>query len=131
MSVASVTSAFAAVGVSCDGGTEPPPGGGALTKGVPVGSLSASTGQSVNFTLAVPAGASNLSFKLSGGTGDADMYVKFGSAPTDSSYDCRPYRSGNSETCSFASPQAGTYYVSLVGKTKFSGVSVRGSFTAP
>ena len=30
-----------------------------------------------------------------------------------------------------AAPQAGTYYVSLVGKTKFSGVSVRGSFTAP
>ncbi|HEX5693488.1 MAG TPA: M4 family metallopeptidase, partial [Arenimonas sp.] len=129
MSVANVTSAFAAVGVSCDGGTEPPPGGGALTKGVPVTGLSASTGQSVNFTLAVPAGASNLSFKLSGGTGDADMYVKFGSAPTDSSYDCRPYLNGNTETCSFATPQAGTYYVRLKAYSSFSGASLVGDYT--
>src|SRR3546814_1186547 len=59
----------------------------------------------------VPAGATNLVFNLSGGTGDADLYVKFGSAPTDSVYDCRPFVSGNTESCSFAAPQAGTYHV--------------------
>jgi Zn-dependent metalloprotease len=128
MSVASVTTAFSGVGVSCDGGTEPPPTGGPLTKGVPKTGLAASTGQSINFTLAVPAGASNLSFTMSGGSGDADMYVKFGSAPTDSSYDCRPYLNGNNETCTFASPQAGTYYVRLKAYSSFSGVSLVGDY---
>jgi hypothetical protein len=69
---------------------------------------SAATGSSVNYTLVVPAGATNLSFTMSGGTGDADMYVKFGSAPTDTVYDCRPYKSGNAESCTFAAPSAGT-----------------------
>jgi hypothetical protein len=31
--------------------------------------------------------------------GDADLYVKAGSAPTTSSYDCRPYASGSDEEC--------------------------------
>src|SRR5690606_36931424 len=102
-SEADVTSAFAGVGVSCDGTDPgPDPGDTVLTKGVPVTGLSGSAGQSLNFTLAVPAGASNLVFTMSGGSGDADLYVKFGSAPTDSSWDCRPYRYGNSESCTFA-----------------------------
>jgi Zn-dependent metalloprotease len=124
---ADVTAAFSAVGVSCAGGGG---GGGttALTNGVPVSGISASTGNSVNYTLVVPAGASNLTFTMSGGTGDADMYVKFGSAPTDSSYDCRPYKSGNAESCTFAAPSAGTYYVRLKAYSSFSGASLVGSY---
>src|SRR5690606_29156206 len=91
---------------------------------------SGSSGQSINFTMAVPAGASNLVFTMSGGSGDADLYVKFGSAPTDSSYDCRPYKSGNSESCSFSSPSAGTYHVRIKGYSSFSGVSILGDYTA-
>jgi hypothetical protein len=64
----------------------------------------------------------------SGGSGDADMYVKFGSAPTDSSYDCRPYKSGNSESCTYATPSAGTYYVRLKAYSSFSGVSLVGDY---
>ena len=52
-----------------------------------------------------------------------------GSAPTDSSYDCRPYASGNSETCNIATAQAGTYYVRLKAYSAFSGVSLTGSYT--
>ncbi|MGH8076939.1 MAG: S8 family peptidase, partial [Lysobacter sp.] len=84
---------------------------GVLTKGVTVTGLSAATGTYVKYTMVVPAGATNLTFTTSGGTGDADMYVKFGSAPTDSVYDCRPYAGGNAETCTFAAPSAGTYYI--------------------
>src|SRR5690606_6386212 len=78
---------------------------------------------------ALPICASNLTFSSSGGTGDADMYVKFGSAPTDSSYDCRPYRNGNSESCTYASPSPGTYYVRLKAYSSFSGVSLVGDYT--
>src|SRR5690606_18132599 len=74
--------------------------------------------------------ATNLNFSISGGSGDADLYVKAGSAPTDSSYDCRPYKSGNSETCSFASPSATTYYVRVKAYSSFSNVSLVGDYTA-
>jgi hypothetical protein len=97
---------------------------------VPVTGLAATTGNSLNYTMVVPAGASNLQFVTSGGTGDMDMYVKFGSAPTDTSYDCRPYANGNAETCNIATAQAGTYYVRLKAYTTFSGASLTGSYTA-
>ncbi|TXI51350.1 MAG: hypothetical protein E6Q50_01335 [Lysobacter sp.] len=126
--VANVTAAFTAVGVSC-GGTTPPPTTTVLTKGVPVTGQGASTGNSLNYTLVVPAGSTNLTFTMSGGTGDADMYVKFGSAPTDTVYDCRPYLGGNAETCTFAAPSAGTYYVRLKAYSTFSGVSLVGNYT--
>src|SRR3546814_5320062 len=115
-----VASAFSSVGVSCDGEDpgDPGPGGGELTKGVPVTGQSGSSGQSLNFTLDVPSGASNLVFTMSGGSGDADLYVKFGSAPTDSSWDCRPYKYGNNETCSFSSPSAGTWHVRIKGYSR-------------
>ena len=103
--------------------------GGSLTKGVTVTGIGAATGATVNYTLVVPAGATNLVFTQSGGTGDSDMYVKFGSAPTDTVYDCRPYVSGNAETCTFATAQAGTYYVRLKAYSTFSGVSLKGDYT--
>ncbi|MEP2205914.1 MAG: PPC domain-containing protein [Kangiellaceae bacterium] len=77
----------------------------------------------------VPAGATDLSFVISGGTGDADLYVKFGSEATTANWDCRPYRSGNSETCTITNIQAGTYHVMLRAYSTFSGVSLTGSYT--
>lgn len=103
--------------------------GNALENGVPRTGLSGASGSTQTFTLAVPAGATNLRFAISGGTGDADMYVRFGAAPTTSTYDCRPYLSGNNETCTITTAQAGTYYVMLRGYSAYSGVSLTGSFT--
>jgi serine protease len=116
--------------IDAAGGTPPPPTGGTLTKGVPVTGLAATTGNSLNYTMVVPSGSTNLTFTMSGGTGDADMYVKLGSAPTDTSYNCRPYLNGNNETCTFAAPTAGTYYVRLKAYSSFSGVSLVGNYTA-
>ncbi len=99
----------------------------ALENGVPATALSASTGSDLVYTLDVPAGASNISFASSGGTGDADMYVKFGSTPTDSSYDCRPYENGNNETCTGTQTNS-KYYVRLKAYSSFSGVSLTGSY---
>jgi serine protease len=107
----------------------PPPTGGTLTNGVAVTGLSATTGNSLNYTMVVPAGATGLKFVTSGGTGDMDMYVKFGSAPTDTVYDCRPYASGNAETCNIATAQAGTYHVRLKAYSSFTGVSLTGSYS--
>jgi|GEM_PF-139736 len=109
--------------------TAAPVGDTVLANGVAKTGLAASTGDDLMYTMEVPAGATDLSFVMSGGTGDADMYVRFGSAPTDSSYDCRPYKSGNSETCTISSIQTGTYYVRVKAYSTFSGASVTGSYT--
>jgi PKD repeat protein len=105
-------------------------GGNVLSNGVAVTGLTATTGNKLLYTLSVPAGASGLKFVTSGGTGDGDLYVKFGSAPTTSSYDCRSWVSGNSETCSIATAQAGTYYVLINAYATFSGMSLTGSYIA-
>jgi len=122
-----------ALAASCGGGTTEPPTppttGNVLENGVAKTNLGSST--DLSFTMEVPAGATELNFDMAGGTGDADLYVKFGSAPTSSSYDCRPYKGGNSEACPIASAQAGTYYVKVVAYSAFSGVSLTGSFTEP
>ncbi|MDN3639173.1 S8 family serine peptidase [Simiduia curdlanivorans] len=111
------------------GGTDPV--GNALVNGVAKTSLAASKGGNLMFTLDVPAGATNLSFVSAGGSGDADMYVRFGAAPTSSTYDCRPYKNGNAETCTINNVQAGTYHVMLSAYATFSGVSLTGSYTEP
>lgn len=128
--LAAVTAAWQAVGVG--GATPPPPpppGGGVLTNGVAVTGLAGAKGTVAKFTMAVTAGATGLKFVLSGGTGDADMYVKFGSAPTDTVFDCRPFLNGNNETCNITTAQAGTYFVNLKGFAAYSGASLKGSFT--
>ena len=106
-----------------------PPATVTLENGVPKTGLSAAAGSDLNFTLDVPAGATNLRFAMSGGTGDADMHVRFGSAPTLTTYDCRPYAGGNNETCNISPAQAGRYYVMLNAFSAFSGVTLTGSYT--
>ena len=91
--------------------------------------LTASTGGSALYTLAVPTGASNLQVSTSGGAGDADLYVKFGAAPTSSVYDCRSTTSGtNAETCSISNVQGGTYQILVQGKSAFSGLGLTATF---
>ena len=117
----------AATMASFKGGTTTPPN--ELQNGVTVSNLSGASGEQINYTMEVPATATSLSFVTSGGSGDADLYVKYGSAPTLSSYDCRPWKNGNNETCTITNIQSGTYHVMLNGYSSFSGVSLTGTYT--
>lgn len=118
------------LGGNGDGDTPiPPTGGDVLANGVPKSGLSGASGSTVLYKVTVPAGASNLVISTSGGSGDVDLYTRYGAAPTTSSYDCRPYRSGNSESCTVATPQAGTYYVQLRAYQAYGGVTVKASWT--
>ncbi|MDR6991314.1 S8 family peptidase [Luteimonas sp. 3794] len=127
---AGIVDAAAAV-AAASGGTvpdpDPDPGTGGLQNGVPVTGVSGAANSAQTWTFTVPAGARNLVIAISGGSGDADLYVRRGSAPTTSTYDCRPYRTGNTESCTFATPQAGTYHILIRGYTSFSGVTLRAS----
>jgi hypothetical protein len=128
--------AYAAIKVgtaptSC-GGMEPPPPppDGVLSNGVPVTGISDSTVGNMRFwSLNVPAGQSTVTFTISGGSGDADMYVQAGSKPTTTVYQCRPYLNGNSETCTFTPPTTGTYWVGLRAYSAYSGVTLTGTYT--
>src|SRR5690606_1904920 len=80
---------------------QPPPELVVLENGVPVTGLASSDGGDRTFSFEVPEGAANLRFTMSGGTGDADLYARFGALPTASVYDCRPYLDGNAEECVF------------------------------
>ncbi len=121
-----VTKAWEAVGV---GVAVPPPTTTPLSNGVAKTGLAGSAGANAYYTLQVPAGQASLTFDITGGTGDADMYVKFGSAPDSATYDCRPYKSGNVENCTFTNPAAGTWYVMLNAYSTYSGVSLTGLYS--
>jgi hypothetical protein len=76
------------------------------------------------FTLVVPSGKSSVTFKLSGGTGDADLYMRIGSAPTTTTYTSRSIGSTNAETITRSAPAAGTYYVMVYGYAASSGMTL-------
>ncbi|QLE84100.1 PKD domain-containing protein [Shewanella sp. Scap07] len=127
--VTDVEAAFLAVGVEAcvEPEPEPLPEPTVLENGVGVMS-SGGAGQKSYYTLEVPAGATDLSFVMTGGSGDADMYVRFGEAPTTGDYDCRPYAAGNEETCDIDPAQAGTYWVMLNGWSAYADTTLTGSF---
>ncbi len=118
----------AVVAAQNGGGTNPNPGTGELQNGVPVTALGASSGASLAYTVNVPSGRSQLKVTIAGGSGDADLYVRSGSAPTDTVYACRPYLSGNNETCTINAPAAGTWHVRVKAYSTFSGVTLTAQY---
>ena len=96
-----------------------------LANGVPV-AVAGAAGSQTYYSLVVPAGASQVSFVMAGGTGDADLYVKWGEAPT-SSIDCGSEGSTTNETCTLVA-KPGTYYVRIAGFTAYSGATLTGSY---
>ncbi|PKG58222.1 S8 family serine peptidase [Shewanella sp. GutDb-MelDb] len=118
---------------SCTGPTDPDTGGGdnVLVNGVVQSNLTGAASDELHYSIDVPAGATDLSFTMSGGTGDADLYVNYGAAPTTATggYDCRPWKGGNAESCPITTAQTGTYYVMVQGYSAFSGVNLVANFT--
>ncbi len=118
---ADVTAAFALVGASCAG----TPSDGVVVLNVNLPSVSTGNWSST-YTVGIPSGTTKLVVNTSGGTGDADLYVRRNAAPTTSSYNCRPYTSGNTETCTFTNPIAGsTYYIRVRAYSSYSGVNLK------
>ena len=119
---ASVNAAWDAVGVAGPAPTV------SLTNGVAVTGLSGSTGSWRHYKIAVPASQTSLAIVQSGGTGDADLYVKRGSQPSLSSYDYRPYLSGNNETVNVTNPVAGDWYISIYGYSSYASLSIKATY---
>lgn len=101
-----------------------------LTSGVPATGVSAAlNAYSTTYTIVVPSGYTNLTVTTSGGTGDGDLYVRSGSAPTTSTCTCRSWATGNTESCSINSPTAKTYYIRVHGYTAASGTTLKATYS--
>ena len=99
-----------------------------LTNDVPAMGLSGAASTELYYSIDIPAGQTKLTIAMSGGTGDADLYVKRGSLPTTASYDYRPFLSGNNETVNVDTPTAGTWYIMVRGYNAFSGINLLASY---
>jgi hypothetical protein len=65
-------------------------------------------------------------FTLSG-SGDADLYVRVGSPPTTSAYDCRPSKTGSDESCQVQLAQPAVIFVVVRGYAPTSTFQIVGS----
>ncbi|MBN1507021.1 MAG: pre-peptidase C-terminal domain-containing protein [Sedimentisphaerales bacterium] len=101
-----------------------------LTNGVPLTGQSGSASSEKFYRIDVPAGQDDLEILTTGGTGDVDLYVRFGALPTTTSYDYRPYKPGNEETVAVESPTAGTWYIMLRGYSDYANVTLKATYSA-
>jgi hypothetical protein len=101
---------------------------GILVFANPIGPFLAQPAGSLKyFILEVPDGLSEMSVRIrpgAAGSGDADLYVRYGEPPTTGAYDCRPFSSTSNETCTTSLPRAGTYYVMLRGFSAYNDVTL-------
>tara|TARA_B100001059_G_scaffold149911_1_gene149739 strand:+ start:2580 stop:4433 length:1854 start_codon:yes stop_codon:yes gene_type:complete len=105
-----------------------PPIGDELQNGVTVAGITENAKAERVFTLNVPDNATNLNFITSGGSGDADLYVKFNSLPTLTNFDCKSTTSSSNESCEIGNAQAGVYYVMVQAWNAITNVSLTGSY---
>ncbi len=98
-------------GIGGGGGTDPQPGA-LLDETADV-----DAGEELPFKTGVLAkGSYTVTLSADGAdTGDADLYVKAGAAPTRSVYDCRPYIGGSAETCKVTLTEAKAIFVMVHG----------------
>ncbi|MBV7298444.1 M4 family metallopeptidase [Enterovibrio paralichthyis] len=102
--------------------TETPPQ--PLNVGDSVSGLYGNRGDALFYRFVIPDDGSDLRVAISGGSGDADLYLNQGSTPSQSDYDCRPYYYGNNEYCVASGAPGDEFYVMLHGYANFSGVTL-------
>lgn len=96
--------------------------------------LAGATASSRFFRVVVGGGATRLHITTGGGTGDADLYCRFGAPPVFPPSGTSGFGEGptNAEDCSFDNPPAGTWYAMVVGgSAPFQGVTLGADLTLP
>jgi Leucine-rich repeat (LRR) protein len=94
--------------------------------GTALGSLAdRRTGEWVYWRVDLAAGAQTLKISTEGGTGEVDLYVRFGSRPTAALNDAASAKAGNLEAVTIAVPKAGTYYIGLRAGAPYAGVTLK------
>ncbi len=106
----------------------PPPTGGTPSTGSASGSLTKNQWQGYQ-AISVVAG-SRFTVTMTG-SGDPDLYLRFGAAPTYTQYHCRPYVDGASESCAVDVPAGLTTAYLAVHGYSASSYTLNVSWMAP
>lgn len=99
-----------------------------LNSGIPV-SVSGSADSRRYYRLQVPAGATGVTFRTTGGTGNVDLMVRSGAPPDTSTRDCASATVSNDETCTFDAPVPGAWYLMLEGRSAYADVTTLAEYT--
>src|SRR5262245_23695728 len=96
-----------------------------------VNNISGATGTWTYYTIDVPAGQSELFVSTSGGSGDADFYVRYGAQPDTATFDARgwDYPDAN-EAAVIQNPASGTWYIGVLAFTAISGAQLHTHYAA-
>ncbi|ESP93360.1 MULTISPECIES: S8 family serine peptidase [Pseudoalteromonas] len=112
----------------CQGGGDPGNPGGVKPVNGSLPNLQGNQNGWTHYTWNIPQGVKEMNLAITGGTGDADLYVRYNAQPDANNYTCRPWKNGNEEQCSFTNPNAGTWHISLYGYNNFNGVTLNYSY---
>lgn len=99
-----------------------------LHNGVERAGLTAVDAYELQFYSRIPTGATHLEFELTGSVGDIDMFVRHGSMPTETTYDCHRPQDGHMVICAFDLPESGPYYATLMARKSFNGATLKASW---
>ncbi|HEX2208086.1 MAG TPA: S8 family serine peptidase [Longimicrobium sp.] len=102
-----------------------------LTIGTPRTGISGAQGSERFYAVHVPLNAASLRIATTGGTGDADLYVRYGALPSTGTYDCVSAGGTNEDACQSSAPVPGTYYVMVRGYLSYSGLSIGATTGGP
>ncbi|MFP4140660.1 MAG: PPC domain-containing protein [Phycisphaerae bacterium] len=98
-----------------------------LRNGSTVRNIIGHRGSDRRFRIVVPGGTEELTIRTTGGTGDADLYLRRGGAATTANYHYRSVGKYTREEIRVANPPAGTWYVLLSGYRNFANVTLTAS----
>ena len=99
-----------------------------LSSGQLVTGISGLAGSVQSFAISVPSGATTLTVRITGGVGEVELYARLGALATGTEYDCYQNGVASELICVIENPQAGSYFVTIVGITNFSGISLQSSY---
>ena len=115
---------------------DPDPGAPTIANGTATSVTFTAAGQEKFYKINVPAGRSQLQVVMTGPacgllgcSFDADLYTRYNARPTATLYDCRPFASGNGETCTHASPATGWWYIRVHAYAGFGTVTVTPTYS--
>ena len=97
---------------------------GTVSGGFTETDVSPANGEILSYTIEVPAGATSLEVDISGGTGNADLAINFGSTPSRTDNDCLEVGAGNTHSCEITNPAEGTWFIVVRGASASSGVEL-------
>jgi len=97
-----------------------------------VSNLSGSSGSEKHFKIFVPASKAQVMFLMSGGSGDADMYIRRGSPPNTTTWTYRPYLTSTTERVVVNNPTADGewFFIMIKGYSSYSGIDFVAQFQA-